>query len=105
MQLRSKKKVWINRFRLSGPQTPQLRTDMPIKRSVDFDDIKESRQKLDRMDFLSSHFRRVENPVPVLVRPAGSPNADSRSGFHTGGPDVRRLARTKCGRGHPVRML
>jgi hypothetical protein len=75
------------------------------------------------MNFLSRHLRRIQNPVPVLVGPAGSPYADSRSRFHTGEAqveksDARRLAQRVggrsarqarvaglCGRGYPARML
>ena len=76
---------------------------MSIERSVDFDDVEESRQKFHGMDFLTRYFRRIENPVPVFVRPAGSPNADSWSRFHTGRPDDGRLAQCfetgSCGAG------
>src|SRR5258708_15943075 len=55
------------------------------------------------MNFLPRHFGRIQNPVPVFIRQAGGPNADSRSRFHTGGPDVevsdaRRLAHCLCAR-------
>src|ERR1700676_724133 len=103
MQFRGEEKIWIDRPCLPRPQTPQFRPYVSIKRSVDFDDVEESREKFDRMYFLPRHFRRIQNAVPVFIRPAGSPNADSRSMFHTGGSvvegsDARRLAHRSCGR-------
>ena len=105
MQLRGEKKIRIDRVRLSRPQSPQFRPYVPIKRGVDFDHVEESRQKFDGVDFLARHFRRIQNPVPVLIRPPGSPDADSRSLFHTSTPDARRLAQGLCGADTPVRGL
>src|ERR1700690_1811349 len=92
VQLCRKKKIGIDRRCLPRPEAPQLGTYVSIKRSVDFDDIKELRQKFNRMDLLPRNFRWIQNSVPVLIRPPGSPYADSRRRFHTGAPDARRLA-------------
>src|SRR5258707_11007204 len=86
MQLRGEKKMWIDRRHLPRPQPPQFRAYVSVKRSVDFDDVEKPRQKFDRLNFLSRHFGWIENPVPFFIRPAGSPNADSRIRFHTRGP-------------------
>src|SRR5580700_475571 len=92
VQLRGKEKIRIDRRCLPRPQTAQFRPNVPVKRSVNFYDVKESRQKFYGMNFLACNFWRIENPVPVFVRPAGSPDADSRNSVHTGRPDARRLA-------------
>src|ERR1700722_5297254 len=61
------------------------------------------------MNLFSRHFRRVENSVPVFVRPGGGPDANSRRIVHAGRPDVRRLAHvqnfhwiTVSGRDNPL---
>src|ERR1700678_2795949 len=99
VKLRGEKKIGIDRRCFARPQATEFWTYVPVKRGVDFDDVKQSCQKFDGMYLLARHFRRIQNPVPVFVGPAGSPDADSRSMFHTGGPDARRLAQrlVTCG--------
>src|SRR5208283_5664846 len=59
VQLRGEKKIRIDRRSLPRPQTPQFRPYVSIKRSVDFDDVEESRQKFYGMNFLPRDFWRI----------------------------------------------
>ena len=45
MQLGGENKIRIDCCSLSRPQTPELRSYVSVKRSIDFDDIEESREK------------------------------------------------------------
>src|SRR5258706_3603006 len=93
MQLRCENKIRIDRRCFPAPQSSQFRTDVSVKRSIDFDDVEEASQKFNGMNFLTRYFGRVEGPVPVFIRPASSANADSRRRVHEQQARCRRLAR------------
>src|ERR1700681_892160 len=84
VQLRGKKKIRIDCPCLPRPQPSKFRPYVSIKRRVDFDDVEEARQKFGRMHLLPAYYRCIYTTVPVFIRPAGSPDADSRSVFHAG---------------------
>ncbi len=57
----------------AAPLFPHSRLDMPVKRGVDLDQIEELRQIFDS----GVRFERVvNNPLPVLIRPAGHADFD-----------------------------
>ena len=85
MQLGRENKIRIDRRCLPAPEPSQFWPDVSVKRSIDFDDVEEASQKFYGMNFLARYFGRLEDSVPVFIRPAGSPDADSRSVFHAAG--------------------
>ena len=76
MQLGGEHEIWIHRLGLPRPQLGQVRLDVSVKRSVDLHHVKAARQDFQRMLLAVLHSRRIENSLPVFVRPAGSANAD-----------------------------
>ena len=77
-----KTKFGIDGLRFAAPEAAEFGADVSVKRSVDFDDVEKAGEIFDGMDFLARDFGRVENAVPIFVRPAGGADADSRGLFH-----------------------
>src|SRR5258706_6209791 len=92
MQLRCENKIRIDRRCFPAPQSSQFRTDVSVKRSIDFDDVEEASQKFYGMNFLARYFGRVEGSVPVFIRPAGSSNTDSRRRVHEQGGQMSHVS-------------
>ncbi len=78
MQFGGERELGIHRFGGANPQLGQVRLDVSVERSVDLDHVEAARQNLQRVLFAVLHARRIEDAVPVLVRPAGSADADLR---------------------------
>src|SRR3981189_3660104 len=92
MQFGRENKIRIDRRRLPAPEPSQFWPDVSVKRSIDFDDVEEASQKFYGMNFLARYFGRVEDSVPVFIRPAGSSNADSRRRVHEQGGQMSQVS-------------
>src|SRR5439155_23653025 len=83
VQLSGKKKTRIDLGNDPRPKPRNLRLDVSVKRSVDFDCIKAAGHDLQRMPLSSRHAGRVQDPFPVLVRPSGGTYADLAEWNHS----------------------
>ena len=66
----------------SHPEFRQVRLDVSVEGRVDLDHVDAARQDIERMLFAVLHPGRIEDSLPVFVRPAGSTDADLRGYFH-----------------------
>jgi len=76
IELRRKQESRIDRCNLAAPQLGQFGLDWPVERSVDLCRIKETSQIFEWMLLAPLHPRRIEDAVPVFIRPARRADAD-----------------------------
>src|SRR5690242_5301456 len=77
VQLCGENKLRIDGFDLSAPEFRQLRLDVSVEGSVDLNYIKTARQNFQRMLLPALHASRIEDSLPVFVRPASRAHPNS----------------------------
>src|SRR5208337_1768992 len=76
IKLGRKQKLRIHGRDFAAPELRQFRLERSIERSVDLRGVEKARQIFQRMHLAALHARRIEDAVPVFVRPPRCADAD-----------------------------